>query len=105
MEILILVQDESLEAVEDLLTLTKSPSQIPTNLEEVEKDFSEANLMREYMVNLWSTAYLLGQGDREIQVLCHRLNHCSLKFLLVLFKRINIPSNLRNVRKIPPCAD
>ena len=36
-KIRILVQDEILEVVEDLQTLIKSPSQIITNLEEVEK--------------------------------------------------------------------
>ena len=37
-KILILGQNESLEAGEDLLTPTKSPSQTPINLEEVDKN-------------------------------------------------------------------
>ena len=37
-KICILGQDESLEPGEDLISPTKSPSQIPTNLEEVYKD-------------------------------------------------------------------
>ena len=37
LKIRILAQGKSLEAVEDLLNHTMSPSQIPTNLEKVEK--------------------------------------------------------------------
>ena len=54
-KIRILGQNESLETVEDPLTTTKSPSQIPTNLEEVgDKDTVEANITREDMAELWS---------------------------------------------------
>ena len=45
----ILVQYKILEAVEDLLTPTKSPHQIPTNLEEMYKDAVGADLTREDM--------------------------------------------------------
>ena len=38
--------NESLEAGEDLLTPTKSPPQIPTNLKEVGKDVIGFELMR-----------------------------------------------------------
>ena len=46
-------QDKSLEPGEDLITPTKSPSQIPTNLEDVDKDGIGADLMREDMAKLW----------------------------------------------------
>ena len=46
-KIRILGQDKSLEAGEDLLTLTRSPSQISTNLEELDKDSILSELMSE----------------------------------------------------------
>ena len=52
-------QGKILEAREDLLTLTESPYQIPTNLEEVDKDAVGSELTREDVDNLWSTEDLL----------------------------------------------
>ena len=57
-------QDKSLEAGEDPPTPTKSPFQIPTNLEEVGKDAVGAEIMREDMDKLWSTQDLLVQDKR-----------------------------------------
>ena len=54
-EILILGQYKSLESGDDLLTVTDVPSQIPTNLEEVEKDAVGAEITREVMAKMWST--------------------------------------------------
>ena len=94
-------QDNSLGSGEDLLTLTKIPSQIPTNLEEVDKDAVGANLATENMANLWSTDELLGQDDREILVWNHSLKHCYLKSLLILSKRKMILRNLSKVIELP----
>ena len=60
LKIRILGQGKSLKLGEDLLTLTETPSQIPTNLEEVDKDAIGYKLKRNYMANLWSTKDLLG---------------------------------------------
>ena len=46
LEIRVLVQYKSLEAGEDLLTPTDIPSQIPTNLEKVDKYVVGYELMR-----------------------------------------------------------
>ena len=94
----ILVQDKRLEEVEDLLTPTKSPSQIPTNLEEVGKYAVGADLTRDDMAKLCSTEYLLVQDEREILVWHHRLNHCYFKYPLRLSKKRIIPRNLSNIR-------
>ena len=48
-QIRILGQDKSLEVEEYLITLTESPYQIPTNLEEVDKNAIAAKIMREDM--------------------------------------------------------
>ena len=61
-------QYKILEVVEDLLTLTDSSSQIPTNLEEVETYLTGDNITREDMANLWSTKDLLGWYKRDILV-------------------------------------
>ena len=53
-------QDESLEAREDLLTTTEIPSQIPTNLEEVDKDVIGSKVTRKDVAKLWSAKDLLG---------------------------------------------
>ena len=58
-KIRVLGQGEILEAVEDLLTPTESPYQIPTNLEEVDKDTIGAKLAREEIAKLWSSEDLL----------------------------------------------
>ena len=76
-KIRILGQYKSLEAVEDLLNPTKSPSPIPTNLEDVDKDVLGDDLTKEDMEELWSTKDLLGRDEREILFWHHRLNHCS----------------------------
>ena len=97
----ILCQYYNLEEGEDLLTPTESPSQIPTNLEEVDKDAVGSNLATENMANLWSTDELLGQDDREILVWNHSLKHCYLKSLLRLSKRKMILRNLSKVIELP----
>ena len=56
-----MVQYESLEAGEDLLTPTKIPSPIPTNLEEVEKYVVGFELTGKYIARLWSNENLWGQ--------------------------------------------
>ena len=53
-KIMMLVQDKILEAGEDLLTLTKIPSQIPTKLDKVDKNTVGDELTREGMAKLWS---------------------------------------------------
>ena len=58
-KILILGQDKSLEVGKDLLTTTKRPSQIPTNLEEVDKYSMGVEITREDMAKLWSTYDIL----------------------------------------------
>ena len=78
-KIRILGQDKSLEAGEYLLNPTKSPSRIPTNLEEAEKDAIGADLTRTDMLKLCSTKDLIGREGREILVWHHILNHCSFK--------------------------
>ena len=40
----------------------------------------------------------------ELPVWHHRLNHCSLKYLLRLSKRGIIIKNLSKVKKLPPCV-
>ena len=55
--------------------MNESPSQIPTDLEEVEKYAVGYELTREYMVKLWSTEDLLVREDRDILVWHHRPNH------------------------------
>ena len=54
-------QDKSLEVGEELLTPTERPYQIPTNLEEVDKDPMGVDITREDMANIWSNYELLGQ--------------------------------------------
>ena len=81
------IQNLVLEAEEDLLTPTDISSQIPTNLEEANKDGVGDKFTREDMVNMWSTEYLMGHYEREILVWYHWLNHCSLEYLLGLSKR------------------
>ena len=56
------------------------------------------------MANILSTRDLLGQDYREILVWHHRMNHCSLKFLLIISKRGLIPRKIINIRKLPPCV-
>ena len=68
-------QDNILEAGEDLLTPNNIPSQIPTNLEEVEKETVGAELTRKYMAKLWSSEEPLVREDMEILVWHHSLNH------------------------------
>ena len=67
--------------------MTKIPSEIPTNLEEVDKDAVGADLTRDNMANMWSTEEMLGRDEKELLVWQHRMNHCSLKSLLRLYKR------------------
>ena len=56
------------------------------------------------MAKLCSTKYLLVRYDRECLVCHHSLKYFSFKSLLRLYKRVVIPSNLSNVRKLPPCV-
>ena len=56
------------------------------------------------MAKLWSTKDLLGQDGREILVWHPRLNHCSFKSLTRIYNIGILPSNLRRVRKLPPCV-
>ena len=58
-KIRILSQYNSLEVGEDLLTLTESPYQNTTNLEEVDEDTIGDKLMGEDMAKIWSTKTLL----------------------------------------------
>ena len=60
LEIRVLVQYKILEAGEDLLTPIECPSQIPTKLEDVDKDAVGAGLMREEMAKLCSTEDFFG---------------------------------------------
>ena len=101
-KIRVLGQDKSLEAVEDLLTPTRSSSQIPTNLEEVYKDLIGAELTREDIAKLCSTEDLLGWDEREILFWHQRPNHCSFKSLIRLSSRGVIPRKLIKIRKLPP---
>ena len=50
-----MVQDESLEVGEDLINPTDIPSQLTTNLEDMDKDSVGAKLTRKDMENLWLT--------------------------------------------------
>ena len=104
LEIHILDQDKSLESREDLVTPTDIQYQIPTNLEDVDKDMIGADLMREDMANLWSTKDLLGRGNMDIVVWNHRLNHCSLKSLLRLSKRGIMRRKISKFQKLYPCV-
>ena len=71
-------------------------------MEEVETDVIGANLMREDMYKLWLTKDLIGQDEREILVWQHRLNLCSFKYLLRLYRRIITPKNISQVKKLTP---
>ena len=95
-------QEESLEVGEDLLTSTEIPHQIPTNLEEMDKDAVGSNLMREDMAKIWSTKYLLGSYERGLLVWHHWLYHCFLKFLPRLSQRGIIPRKLVKFIKLSP---
>ena len=97
-------QSKRLEAGGDPLTTTEIPSQIPINLEEVEKYVVGDKLTRKDMENMWSNEELLGWYKRYILVYNHRLNHCSFKYLLKISKRGIIPRKLRKIRKLPPCV-
>ena len=55
------------------------------------------------MAKLWSTEEILGSEKRELLVWHHRLNCCSLKYLLRISKRGIIPRKISNVRP-PPCV-
>ena len=57
-------QEETLEAGEDILTPTNIPSQLPKNLEVLDKYVLVANIMRDYMAKLWFTNDILGQDER-----------------------------------------
>ena len=103
-KIQILGQDESLEVVGNLLTPTKSPPQIPTNLGEVRKYAAGSDIMRKKMAKIWSSEYLLVWYKRELLVWHHRMNHCSLKHLLRLPKKGIIPRNIRKVRHPHLCC-
>ena len=94
-------QDESLGAGGDLLTTTKIPSKISTNLEEVEKYGVGSELTREDMDKLWLTQNLLGWYEKDILVWHHRLNYFSFKSLLRLSKRGMIPRNPSKVINPP----
>ena len=84
--------------------MTKRPSQIPANLEEVYRYAIGDNLTREDISKLWSTKDLLGQYKREILVWNHRLNHLSFKYLIRISKRGIIISNISRIIKLPPCV-
>ena len=79
MKIHILSQDNKLEAEKDLLTTNKIPSQITTNLEEVEKYLIGYEILREDMAKMWSTKDLLGWDERELLVWHHSLKHFPFK--------------------------
>ena len=51
------------------------------------------------MAKLWSNEDILGWDDRELLVWHHRINHCSLKSLIRIYKRGIIPRNLSKIRK------
>ena len=48
--------------------MTESPSQIPTNLEDVGKGAIGSNITREDMAKIWSTEDLLGRYVRVLLV-------------------------------------
>ena len=45
----------------------------------------------------------MGRDERELLVWYHRMNLCSLKYLLRLSKRVIISINLSKIRKLSPC--
>ena len=93
-----------MEVVEDLLTTTNRPLQLPTNLEESEKDVLGYKIKMEDMAKLWYTKELLGWDDRELLFWHHRLKHCTLKKILRLSKRLITPQNISKARKFSPCT-
>ena len=97
-------QDKILEAGDNLINPTDIPSQIPTNLEEVEKDVIGAELTREEMAKIFSTEDPLGQDKREFLVWRHRLNHCYFKSLFRLSNRGIITREISKFRKLPLCV-
>ena len=102
-KIRILGQGKSLGVEEDLLTMTRSTSQILTNLEKVDKDSVGSNITREDMAKLWSTKDLLGRDKRAVLVWHHIPNHCSFKYLLRIYKRGIIPKNFIKIITPPLC--
>ena len=46
------------------------------------------NLKREYMAMLWFAEDILGQDNRDLLVLHHRMNHFNFKLLIRLSKRV-----------------
>ena len=99
-----MVQEDTLDTGEYILTKTDITFQLPTNFEEVEKDVVGANLTRKAMLNLWSTKEILGQEEREILVFNHRINHCTFKYTPQLSKRGIILRKISMLIKIPPCV-
>ena len=97
-------QDKILEAGEDLLTKNNSPSQIPNNLEELDKDEVGSELTGEDMAKLWSNKDVFGRDKRESLVWHHRLKHCSLKPLIIISMRGIISRKISRFRKIPLCV-
>ena len=97
-------QYDILEAGEDLLTPIKRTSQIPTNLEEVDKYSVRAKLTSDDISKLWSTEDLFGRNKKELLVWHHWMNYCSFKFLIRLSNRVIIPRKLNKIRIIPPCV-
>ena len=99
----ILGQNKSLEAGEDLLTPTRRPSKIPTNLEYADTYAVGNDITIKDMDKLWSTKELLGRDKRELLVWYYRLNHCYLKSLLRLSKRGIISRKLSEISPPPLC--
>ena len=63
-----------------------------------------SKLTREDMAKLWSTKDILGRDEKEILVWHHRLNHCSLKFVLRLSNTGIINRKLSSIRTPPVCC-
>ena len=68
-------QNKSLAVGEDLLNTTSIPSQITTNLDEVDRYSVGSGLIMEGMAKLRSTKDLWERDKRELLVWHHRLNH------------------------------
>ena len=81
---------------------TNTPSQIPTNLEEVGKDVVGSEITRKGMAKLCSTRELLGWDVRDLLVWHHRLKYCTLNYMLRLYNREIITNKNGKVRTPPP---
>ena len=89
---------------EDILTPTKIPSPLTTNLKNIEIEVVRADLEREYIDKLWCINYFLGEYKMEILLWKNSRNHFTFNIFVRLSKRFIIPKNIINIRNLPPCV-